>query len=302
MSQLQQGALRRDRGVDVQRWVVPELPEVEAARVFLEEATRQRRIHQVFVEPDSIVLDGMEPTAVVAALQGATVRAIERWGKHLWWVLDRRPWPTFHLGMSGGFHGRNEREPQHHGLQLATGPSLQADTWPPRFTKLRVVFEDGAEIAWTNARRLGRLRLRDDPRNEPPIVGLGFDPLCDPPSPRALGSILARKRGAIKGVLLDQSVVAGVGNWVADEVLYAARIAPTRAGTSLNANDVTRLCEAIDTVVKTAVMCGADSTHYPASWLFHVRWRGPSPEATRSGVAFTTVVGRTTVWVPRVQG
>ena len=85
----------------------------------------------------------------------------------------------------------------------------------------------------TNARRLGRIRLRHDPLNEPPLNQLGFDPLLDLPSPLVFSALL-RGRHTVVNLLLDQRFAAGVGNWIADEVLYQTGIAPQRRASSLS--------------------------------------------------------------------
>src|SRR5581483_8715571 len=150
---------------------MPELPEVEAARRAAQAVARGRRITDAHVANDPIVFEGVAPARIRRALLGRRVKAVRRHGKHLWLELDRRPWPCLHFGMTGGFH-----TPDKGTLRLVAhgkrGPGL---AWPPRFMKLRLAFDDGGELAYADARRLGRVRLRHDPEREPPISLLGFD-------------------------------------------------------------------------------------------------------------------------------
>lgn len=276
---------------------MPELPEVEFGRRVAERAALGRRIEDVVCAPDRIVFDQSPPQAVSAALRGATVGAVSRRGKHLWFELDRRPWPIFHFGMTGAFRMRGV-EPLH----LASG--ITDDAWPPRFAKIHLHFDDGGELVMTNARRFGRIRLREDPVAEPPIGTLGFDPLLDLPDARAFGVLLeSRPRITLKGLLLDQRFAAGVGNWIADEVLFQARLDPRRPVGSLGAGEVRRLRTQLGRVVRTAVAAGARSKRFPRNWLFHARW-GRSKDAVLadgSPVRHLTVAGRTTAWVPSRQ-
>jgi formamidopyrimidine-DNA glycosylase len=200
--------------------------------------------------------------------------------------------------MTGSF-----RVPDRAALPLATGPRPGETAWPPRFTKLRLRFDDGSELAFTNARRLGRLRLREDPETEPPLSRLGFDPLLDLPGPRTFQRLLARRQARIKGVLLDQSFAAGVGNWIADEVLYQAGIDPRRRADDLDEAEVRRLRSKLDHVVKRAVAVDADKTRFPRTWLFHRRWGKNAEARTARGesIEHVVVAGRTTAWVPAVQ-
>ncbi len=276
---------------------MPELPEVEFGRRQLEAVLVGETLTGVDVVDDPLVFEGVRPAVVIAALRGATVTAAHRRGKHLWLELDRRPWPLFHFGMTGGF-----ATPDASGLQLHTGPSLDAQ-WPPRFAKLVLTTASGRRLCMTNARRLGRIRLRHDPISESPIAVLGFDPLLEPPDPKGLHALLQGRRGMLKGLLLDQSFAAGVGNWVADEVLHAARLDPRRRANTLDAAEAERLAEALTTITKMAVDAEADADRYPGHWLFHHRWAPAEGLTTPAGdpIEFLTLSGRTTVWVPARQ-
>src|SRR5262249_2241420 len=99
---------------------MPELPEVERARRRTERALRGHRIAGVKTAPDPIVYDGAPPLQSEDALRGRRVLAVRRKGKHLWMELDRRPWPLFHFGMTGGFefYRREEDRPRFWKVEL----------------------------------------------------------------------------------------------------------------------------------------------------------------------------------------
>ena len=278
---------------------MPELPEVEAGRLLAHRVAAGRRIVAVRAAPDPIVFEAVPPARIRRALMGRRVQAVRRHGKHLWFELDRRPWPAFHFGMAGGFH-----VPGAPGVRLvSSGRRNPGEGWPPRFTKLRLTFHDGGQLAMTDARRLGRIRLREDPPGEPPISLLGFDALRDlPPASRFAGLVRARA-APIKALLLDQSFAAGVGNWIADEVLYQSRIDPRRPARSLSPEEARRLRAALRSVVTTAVRARADSDRFPRTWLFHHRWGREAGALTARAerIRHDTIGGRTTAWVPAVQ-
>ncbi len=277
---------------------MPELPEVERARRLIERVAGGQRIDHVTCARDAIVFDGVTPTRMRRALTGRTVDAAERRGKHLWLELDHRPWPTFHLGMTGDFRTRDEAP-----IQLASSPRVETAVWPPRFTKIHLTLADGAELVMTNKRRLGRIRLKDDPQSEAPINALGFDPLLDLPSPAQFADLLGRRSGVIKAVLLDQSFAAGVGNWIADEILFQAKVDPRRRADALTAAEVRRLRTKLRHVITVAVDANADKTRFPKGWLFHRRWGRDGEATTARGepIQHLTLGGRTTAWVPSVQ-
>jgi formamidopyrimidine-DNA glycosylase len=256
-----------------------------------------RRIADVVVADDPIVFEGVTPARIRRALLGRRVRAVRRHGKHLWLELDRRPWLAAHFGMAGGLHTSRRRS-----LRLMSSGRRAESGWPPRFTKLHLVFEGGDELAIADGRRLGRLRLRQDPATEAPIASLGFDALRGVPSPARFRALARARAVPVKALLLDQSFAAGVGNWIADEVLHQARIAPRRPVRSLSDAELDRLRARLRAVVRRAVRVSADSDRYPRAWLFHRRW-DRRPGITRRGdpIRWETIAGRTTAWVPAVQ-
>ena len=266
---------------------MPELPEVETARRLAEGAVVGKRIEKVAVPArrDRIVFAGVAPRAFARALAGRTVNAMHRKGKQLWMALDRRPWPTFHFGMTGSFRVYRDKGDR------------------PTYWKVELLMHDGTRLAMRNPRRLGRIRLLDDPPTQPPISTLGFDPLDDMPTARVMRGLLEKRRAPIKGVLLDQGVFAGVGNWIADEVLYQAGIDPRRRACDLTAPQVRRVHARLRAIIRKAVDVDADKNRFPRTWLFHHRWGKNSQARTARGepIEHLIVAGRTTAWVPAVQ-
>lgn len=276
---------------------MPELPEVERHRRMAERVAVGQIIRRVRCADDPIVIDGVAPRALEKSLTGRRMVASHRHGKQLWLELDRPPHLLLHFGMTGSLYAPGEPILE---IESAIAPGA---LWPPRFTKLDLELEDGGRLAFTNARRLGRVRLRERPREEPPISQLGFDPLVGLPSPQAFAALCARRRVPVKAALLDQALFAGVGNWIADEVLYQAKIDPRRPLSSLAPAEVKRLRTKLRHVIARSCEVDAEKDRLPKSWLFHHRW-GKNPEArTARGerIEHLEIAGRTTAWVPSVQ-
>jgi formamidopyrimidine-DNA glycosylase len=279
---------------------MPELPEVERGRRLAENVAAGRMIAKVKCARDPIVFEGMSPARWRQVLAGRRVIAVHRRGKYIFFELDDRPWPVFHFGMTGGFV-----TPDVAALRLASSRKKSVETaWPPRFTKIHLVLDDGGELVMTNKRRLGRIRLRTDPLSEPPLSALGFDPLLDLPAPAQFVELLRRRSAIIKPLLMDQSFAAGVGNWIADEVLYQARIDPRRRSDSLSEAEAKRIRSCLKRIVEKAVSVDADKKRFPRTWLFHRRWGKNRAAVTARGekIRHITLGGRTTAWVPEVQG
>ena len=279
---------------------MPELPEVEYGRRVAEAALAGRRLVRVRVPPedDDKVFPEASGHDVAKTLSGRTVAAVHRRGKQLWVELDEAPHVLVHFGMTGAF-----RTPGDDPLPLEAGTSKPSADWPPRFWKLLLEGDDGSALAFTNARRLGRVVLREDPLAEKPLKGLGFDPLLDPPKFPEFQKRLARRKGVLKALLLDQSFAAGVGNWIADEVLYQAGLDPRRPVPSLTEEEAKRLLSKLKSVVKAAVKVDARKDRFPKTWLFHHRWgqKDDARTSRKEKIEHITVAGRTTAWVPSRQ-
>jgi len=145
-------------------------------------------------------------------------------------------------------------------------------------------------LAFLDARRLGRIRLRASPLTEAPISELGFDPILSMPSLEDFTSSVLKRSCPIKALLLDQTFSAGVGNWVAgmtnqfysrhireltfnkDEILYNARIHPEQKCNALSTEQLTALHHQTSEVCRIAVSVNADDSKFPEHWLFKHRW------------------------------
>lgn len=264
---------------------MPELPEVEAWRKLAAHHAVGKRIVAAEAANDALIFRTVAPSAVAVALKGRRVLGAHRKGKYLWLELDRRPWPLLHFGMGGAL--------------LAHA----ADAERPRWWKLCMHFDDGSALTMRNIRRIGRVFLLQDPPSEPPVSRLGPDPLHELGTPARLAEQLRGRAGLIKPLLLRQDLFAGVGNWIADEVLYQAGISPHRAAHSLSRQEVQRLHARLRSVIRRAVQVDADSGQFPRTWLFHHRWGKARGALTGRGeeIQFDTIAGRTAAWVPARQ-
>jgi len=259
----------------------------------------QRSAESLTGQVDAIVIT-CDASELQRAMEGRVLEKASRKGKQMWWTLSGPGKHVgVHFGMTGALVIKGVTATQYKRFQV------DANDWPPRFTKMEVTFDDGTAMAFVNSRRIGRVRLLDDPASEPPVSLLGFDPYTEPPTAEAFRALLKPRRGAIKAVLLDQSFSAGVGNWIADEVCYQARVHPARPVSSMDDDGIDRVRESLVGIVKFACSVGADYKRFPDDWLFHVRWgKGKGGSSTRDGnaITFETVGGRTTAVVTAVQG
>lgn len=257
------------------------------------------KIAGVVIKPDTIVFGGAPDGAIEKALSGRKVTGVGRKGKYWWLEFQDPPWLFGHLGMSGWI-----RELGREGMKLKShGKKPLDEDGEPRFLKLMIETDDGGRIAFTDARRLGRIWLSESATKDTRIRKLGFDALEEMPSAKALHEMLLKRKAPIKAILLDQGLFAGVGNWVADEALYHAKLDPRRLGSSLTEKESAALRQSVLDVLKTSVDCDADYEKYPDTWLFRHRWGGKrgAERIGRHKIVREPIGGRTTAWVPAVQ-
>ncbi|XP_043722701.1 formamidopyrimidine-DNA glycosylase isoform X3 [Telopea speciosissima] len=275
---------------------MPELPEVEAARRAIETHCLGKKIKSSIVADDPKVIDGVSPSDFQASLLGKTIVAAHRKGKNMWLELDSPPFPSFQFGMAGALYIK--------GVAIAKyvrSAVNDTDEWPSKYSKLFMELEDGLELSFTDKRRFAKVRLLKDPKSVPPISELGPDALYELMPVDEFAESLSKKKIAIKALLLDQSYISGIGNWIADEVLYQSRIHPLQHSFSLSKESCETLHKCIKEVVQYAVEVDADSSCYPIEWLFHFRWGKRSGKVNGKKIDFITAGGRTTAYVPELQ-
>jgi formamidopyrimidine-DNA glycosylase len=249
---------------------MPELPEVEALRGFLDGRLAGRRV--AHVHPVAVsVLKTYDPPP--AALRGRTFDGVLRHGKFLA-LRAGDLYLVLHLARAGWIRWRE-------GLPAT----------PPRPGKgplaLRLVLDgpEGAGLDVTEAGTRKRLAVYvvHDPAEVPGVARLGPDPLEDSFTEGAFAALLRGERRRVKGVLRDQSVVAGVGNAYSDEILHAARMSPYKLAADLSEAEVTALYEALRTTLREAVERSRDvaaeglKAHKKSGLRVHGRAGRPCP-------------------------
>lgn len=283
---------------------MPELPEVETVCRLLRRTLVGGPIALAEVEPDEIVLGGTSADIVQANLLGREVVSVGRRGKFFWLEFAEEPFVFAHLGMAGWIRelprpgSEEEREFR---LREHGNAPLYDENGRLRFQKLMLEGPRGERVGFSDSRRFARIWLGG--KGDSRVAKLGPDALDELPDLATLTSRLAKKKAPIKAVLLDQAFMAGIGNWIADEVLYQARIAPARIAAELSGEEVARLRAQILHVLSTAVEAEADYERFPDHWMFGHRWGGSRGSEVIDGRAIVreTIAGRTTAWVPELQ-
>jgi formamidopyrimidine-DNA glycosylase len=258
---------------------VPELPDVEQFRKFFERHATGRVVRSVWADP-TIVRAGT-PAAVDQALRGRRFAQPSRHGK---WMIARTDGPALgiHFGMTGDLIWSGD-EPERH-----------------RHDRAILVLDGGDELRYRNMRKLGGIWLAHDEDDVASLLrSLGPDALSV--SKREFLDRLSRRRGSVKAALMDQALVAGVGNILADEILWQARLHPLRPVPDLSAEDRETLARTLRSVLGESVR-RYDYIERKRTWLASVRGRpGAVCPRCATRLARTVVGGRTTWFCPRCQ-
>lgn len=277
---------------------MPELPEVETVRRTLAPVVGAT-IATVWWSGKNLRLG--KPVAITAlskACSGATIESIRRLGKYLILDLESRPQSILvHLGMSGRFR------------------YFPGDTAQPKHTHVEWALSDGRSLRYSDPRRFGNVELvyRGREREHASLAKLGPDPIDDVLDATAFRLACSQIRRPIKVALLDQSLVAGIGNIYASEALWSARIHPTTLACKLSLARCERLIVAVREVLERALMHGGTSlkdfvsadghagehSHY--LWVYD-REHHPCPNTACSGTIRRTVQQqRASFYCPRCQ-
>lgn len=277
---------------------MPELPEVESARRVIERSALGRTIADVD-DSDTYECRPHRPGEIRDALVGHRLTSIHRRGKAMWCELGGdTPRLGIHLGMSGRVMVTGSRDSEGPDGDDGTdgndgadegGDRQRTDDRPEQWIRFTMTFEDGGTLRLLDQRRLGRVRL------DPDIDALG-------PDAGEIGRADFRDRvgrgtAPIKARLLDQATVAGIGNLLADEVLWQSGVDPRRESRSLSTEELDRMRRELRQAVRRAIRGGGVHT---GEIVAHRRTGEHCP---RCGAELrrATVGGRTTWWCPQEQ-
>jgi formamidopyrimidine-DNA glycosylase len=251
---------------------MPELPEVETFKEYLNSTSLHQRITNVAVR-DAYVLKRVSPRELARRLKGRRFENSHRHGKHLFVRASDELWLRLHFGMTGSLEYLNHDEAS------------------PKTARVLFNFANNRRLAFDDQRKFGEIELIEDVDEFLQTRGLGPDALEI--SFSQFKAIVEKHRGAVKAILLNQQLIAGIGNLYADEILFRARMAPAIEAARLSEKDLNRLFRATRYVLEKAIALKTDFNRLPKSWLLTNRGkRGRCPRCGRA-LKSATIGGRT---------
>jgi formamidopyrimidine-DNA glycosylase len=230
---------------------MPELPDVAGFQNYLKATSLHQTISRTRVLDDSL-LDNISARQLYPKLKGHQLTGSQRRGKFLLAAVGGGGYLVMHFGMTG---------------ELA----YSQDAPPPEYAKVLLEFDNGATLAIINKRKLGKVGFTDDADDFFESEGLGPDALSDELDFTCFTDRLEERSGKIKPALMNQSIIAGIGNVYADEILYQAAIRPTTAVNKLADKHLKAIHRDMRRVLTVAARHGGDIRKLPASYLLKSR-------------------------------
>ncbi len=272
---------------------MPELAEVEFFRKRWDQAARGSVVTSVLTHDKAKIFRGTDPAAIRTALEGAKLLGSEAAAKQMLFRFSGGAWLGIHLGMSGDLR-------------------VEPDPYPPRKHDHLILFTKKHTLVFTDPRMFGRVQFHVG--KEAPLWWTRIAPAIGSKefTEQAVADFLQRRgRAPIKAVMLMQERFPGVGNWMADEILWRAAIHPKRLAGSLKPAEVRTLWKETRKVAQLALDTIAGKGDHlppelnydiPKSWLFTHRWEdGGLDPKTKTPLHRAEIGGRTTCWSPARQ-
>ncbi len=251
---------------------MPELPDVEIFKRYLDATSLHQRIEDVDVRKAYILKD-TSPRELARNLKGRRFESSRRHGKHLFVRADDNVWLRLHFGMTGSLqYFKNEEQ-------------------TPRHARVLFAFAKNHRLAFDDQRQFGQVGLLKDVDEFLKKRALGPDALD-----LDLGEfrkILQKRRGAVKSVLMNQQLIAGIGNIYADEILFRVRMHPATEISRLEKKGFTKLFRATRYILEKAISAKADVNQMPKSWLLPHRGKGGKCPRCRRKLKAAKIGGRT---------
>jgi len=259
---------------------MPELPEVETFKRYLDSTSLHQRITGVEVR-DAYVLKRVSARELTRRLKGRRFEHSHRHGKHLFVRIGDELWLRLHFGMTGDLH-------------YFKGPEEA-----PKTARVLFHFTNNRRLAFDDQRKFGEIELIKDVDEFLQKRGIAPDALHLDLS--EYQRIFRTHRGALKAILLNQQLIAGIGNLYADEILFHVRMHPATEAARLSDKDLKRLFRATHYVLEKAIALKTDFNRVPKTWLLTHRGKAGRCPCCGRALRSATIGGRTSWFCPHCQ-
>ncbi|MFZ0452266.1 MAG: DNA-formamidopyrimidine glycosylase [Ignavibacteriaceae bacterium] len=261
---------------------MPELPEVETYRKYLDSTSLHKKIHSIEVT-NAKILGKTSSASFKKTLKGTKLKSTKRHGKHLFVELSNRKWITMHFGMTGflKYYKNNDEAPGH--------------------IRILFNFNNGFHLAYNCTRMLGKVDIIDNVEAYLEKKKLGIDPLEGKISVKDFYKLFKNRSGSIKAALMNQNILAGIGNIYSDEILFQAGIHPVSNLKRLKEDDLKIIYQKMNMVLKKAVSVNADFEKLPETYLSENRKKDENCPKCSGKIVKKTIGGRSSYFCSKHQ-
>jgi len=259
---------------------MPELPDVEIFKKYMDATSLHHKINDVAVI-ETKVLEGVSARKLRARLVDRSFESTRRHGKYLFARLEERSWLVFHFGMTGALK------------------YYKTESDHVKYVRVRFFFSNGYDLVYISQRMLGRIRLV--PFAEEFIGSNEWGPDALAIDYGRFAEAVRKSRGPIKTTLMNQKLIAGIGNIYADEILFQSRLHPTTPGNKMKPQAIENLFHNVKTGLKQAIQWRADPGNFPKGHLLPHRNQGADCPVCGQKLKTVKVAGRTAYFCPRCQ-
>lgn len=259
---------------------MPELPELEIFKRYAKSTSLHQKIKKLAIF-DEKLLGNIDSNKLTNAVEGEQFEEAKRYGKYLLFHLSNADWLILHFGMSGELN------------------YYEKSGEKPEYTKLLFIFENDTHLAYINIRRLGEINYSKtiDDFVEEKNLGPDFLQL----SKEEFIEIVKNRRGSIKYTLMQQNIIAGIGNEYSDEVLFQIKIHPKVKANNLAEEQYDQLYEKLNEIIDIAIQRDTDSMNFPDNFLLPHREKGGKCPICGETVKRIKVSGRSAYICPNRQ-
>ena len=258
---------------------MPELPEVHGYQIYIESTSLNQTITNLDCRDDRLLTQPL--SEFKRHLIGKKFIGTERIGKYLFLKTSGEKILLMHFGMTGRPNYYREKEAR------------------PKFGHIVLTFENGFHFAFENKRKFGRWDLVDSIEDYRVKHKLSKD--ARELTFKEFETSVQKRKTAIKKVIMDQSVTAGIGNWMADDILYQSKIYPEKNVADLTEKDLETIFKAMQYVIETAIKLEAHYADFPKDFLIHARKQETPCYHTGCKIEKIKIGGRTTYFSPEWQ-
>ncbi|MGI8893142.1 MAG: DNA-formamidopyrimidine glycosylase family protein [Bacteroidia bacterium] len=256
---------------------MPELPELAAFKKFIDENCLHRKIQKLKVE-DRTLLKGISSQGFGRKIKGREFISSERYGKYLFLKIKNEGYVMFHFGLTGSLEFYKDTKDK------------------PEYGKIFIYFSDKNILAYNSRRKLGYVRYIGDKKEYIKSKKLGPDALAL--TKGMFDKLVSDHKGVVKAFLMNQKIIAGIGNEYSDEILYQARLHPL---SKIENIDHQKLFNKLNSVLNKAVEINTNGKEYPDSWLIKNRKEGDNCPDCEGIIKKAVIAGRSSYFCPECQ-